>query len=214
MRTMDQIFIDLINSKAIGTELLRSEYIREYTDERGIKSLYVAEMDTAKHTFINLGFLKVARGKGRFVVVKHVPEGYNVRMEFEKLKGRTLSAPLTYQEGGDHYLKMKYQPLAIICKCKMSFIQGCVLKYVSRYKNKNGVEDLKKALQYIRLGIPMGETKAKSGAPVRFLSDYIVANNLTHTEGMILQYALACKWSKAEDLCKELVKVEYGTILE
>ena len=36
-------------------------------------------------------------------------------------------------------------------------------------RTKMVLKDLKKALQYIRLGIPMGETKAKSGAPCSFL---------------------------------------------
>ena len=31
----------------------------------------------------------------------------------------------------------------------LTFMQGNVIKYVTRYKNKNGVEDLEKAKEYI-----------------------------------------------------------------
>ena len=32
---------------------------------------------------------------------------------------------------------------------KMDFLEGNIIKYVTRYKHKNGIEDLKKAKQYI-----------------------------------------------------------------
>ncbi|AFH27140.1 nucleotide kinase [Clostridium phage phiZP2] len=31
----------------------------------------------------------------------------------------------------------------------MDFLEGNIIKYVTRYKHKNGIEDLKKAKQYI-----------------------------------------------------------------
>ena len=32
---------------------------------------------------------------------------------------------------------------------KMDFLEGNIIKYITRYKHKNGIEDLKKAKQYI-----------------------------------------------------------------
>ena len=56
------------------------------------------------------------------------------------------------QEGGSHY-KMKIQPYKFIRENNLSFFQGNVIKYVVRYKNKNGIEDLKKIIHYCELEI-------------------------------------------------------------
>jgi len=64
------------------------------------------------------------------------------------------------QVGGDHYKKMPIQPLEFIAKNGLDFFQGNVLKYVIRYKFKNGIEDLKKARHYIDMMIELEEKKA------------------------------------------------------
>ena len=53
------------------------------------------------------------------------------------------------QVGGSHYKDMLIQPLEYIIANKLSFCEGNVVKYVSRWKNKNGIEDLRKARQYL-----------------------------------------------------------------
>jgi hypothetical protein len=53
------------------------------------------------------------------------------------------------QVGGNHYNKLKIQPITYIMANKLSYGQGNVVKYVTRYPDKNGIEDLKKAKQYI-----------------------------------------------------------------
>ncbi len=42
-----------------------------------------------------------------------------------------------------------YEAINIIEAYNMDFIEGNVLKYLLRYKNKNGIEDLKKAQWYL-----------------------------------------------------------------
>jgi hypothetical protein len=55
------------------------------------------------------------------------------------------------QEGGNHYRKYAIQPTEFIHKNGVGFIEGNVIKYIMRYKDKNGLEDLKKAKHYIEL---------------------------------------------------------------
>lgn len=55
------------------------------------------------------------------------------------------------QEGGNHYKRYSIQPTEFIHKNELSFIQGNVIKYLMRYKEKNGVQDLQKAKHYIDL---------------------------------------------------------------
>lgn len=53
------------------------------------------------------------------------------------------------QVGGSHYNDMKIQPVVFIMENNLSYCQGNVIKYVCRYMNKNGAQDLVKAKQYI-----------------------------------------------------------------
>lgn len=53
------------------------------------------------------------------------------------------------QVGGNHYNKMAIQPITFIMENNLSYAQGNVIKYVCRYADKNGLQDLKKAQQYI-----------------------------------------------------------------
>ena len=41
----------------------------------------------------------------------------------------------------------------------MNFLEGNIVKYVSRWRQKNGIEDLKKAKQYLDKLIHVEETK-------------------------------------------------------
>ncbi len=56
------------------------------------------------------------------------------------------------QVGGTHY-QSKIQPVEYIRANDLDFFQGNVIKYVTRYKLKNGVEDLKKARHYLDMMI-------------------------------------------------------------
>lgn len=62
------------------------------------------------------------------------------------------------QVGGNHYANMAITPTKYIMENNIGWLEGNAIKYISRYKNKNGVEDLKKAIHYIELIIEK-ETK-------------------------------------------------------
>lgn len=53
------------------------------------------------------------------------------------------------QIGGRHYIDKPFQPWDYIVGNKMGYLEGNIIKYVSRYKEKNGVEDLIKASHYL-----------------------------------------------------------------
>lgn len=68
---------------------------------------------------------------------------------------------LKEQVGGNHYKSFKIQPIEFITINDLGYIVGNVIKYVCRYKLKNGVEDLRKARHYIDLLIE-SEVKIES----------------------------------------------------
>ena len=49
-----------------------------------------------------------------------------------------------------HYTELAISPLEYIKANELSWNVGNVIKYVSRYKSKNGLEDLKKAEWYLQ----------------------------------------------------------------
>lgn len=63
--------------------------------------------------------------------------------------------PSDRQEGGDHYKSMSIQPIRFIHANNIGYFEGNVIKYVSRWRKKNGVQDLKKAIHYLELLIQM-----------------------------------------------------------
>ena len=60
-----------------------------------------------------------------------------------------MDAVKAQQVGGDHYRQQKFQPIEYIMGNNLGFCEGNVVKYVSRWKSKGGVQDLKKARQYL-----------------------------------------------------------------
>ena len=66
-----------------------------------------------------------------------------------------VETALSTQIGGEHYKKYAIQPVEFITKNKLGFLEGCVIKRICRYEDKNGLEDLKKAKHEIDLLIEL-----------------------------------------------------------
>lgn len=58
---------------------------------------------------------------------------------------------LTKQEGGSHYKDNAIQPIVYIHANKLGFCEGNVVKYITRHKEKNGAEDIRKVIHYCEL---------------------------------------------------------------
>lgn len=55
------------------------------------------------------------------------------------------------QVAGNHYLSMPIQPAEFIHRNRIGYIEGRVITYLSRWRKKNGIEDLKKARHMLDL---------------------------------------------------------------
>lgn len=49
----------------------------------------------------------------------------------------------------DHYSKLQIEPWDFIYANNLDFFEGNVVKYICRWKEKGGIEDLQKALTYL-----------------------------------------------------------------
>jgi hypothetical protein len=59
----------------------------------------------------------------------------------------------------NHYAKYKIEPISFIVENELDYCQGNIIKYIMRYKDKNGLEDLYKAEWYIKELIKRNERK-------------------------------------------------------
>ena len=53
------------------------------------------------------------------------------------------------QVGGAHYKNLKIQPIDYILDNNLGYCEANIIKYVTRWRDKNGIEDLRKAKHYI-----------------------------------------------------------------
>ena len=67
----------------------------------------------------------------------------------------THDKALDRQEGGDHYKDMPIQPVEFIHANAIGYFEGNVIKYITRWRKKNGFADLEKAKHYIDLLIEL-----------------------------------------------------------
>jgi hypothetical protein len=62
---------------------------------------------------------------------------------------------LDKQVSGNHYKDKGIQPIIYIHANNLGFCEGNVVKYVTRWREKGGVADLRKAIHYIELLIQL-----------------------------------------------------------
>lgn len=55
------------------------------------------------------------------------------------------------QVGGDHYEKCGIMPTTYIRANNLDFFEGNIVKYITRHKDKNGAEDIKKVIHYAEM---------------------------------------------------------------
>lgn len=76
------------------------------------------------------------------------------------MSGTGVTSPLDTQVAGDHYKKLKIQPVEYIHANNIGYFEGNVIKYVSRWRDKNGTTDLEKAKHYLELLIELEQKNA------------------------------------------------------
>ena len=74
-------------------------------------------------------------------------EAWRERQKEESERQDEVSPPI--QVGGNHYERFSIQPIDFIVYNDIPFNEANVIKYVVRHSFKNGLEDLKKAKQYL-----------------------------------------------------------------
>ena len=77
----------------------------------------------------------------------------------EEIEEWNRMTALNKQVAGNHYKDLPIQPVEYIHANAMGYLEGNVVKYVSRWRKKNGIADLEKAKHYIELLIELENRK-------------------------------------------------------
>lgn len=79
---------------------------------------------------------------------------------------------LDSQIGGGHYKERGIQPVVYIHSNKLNFLEGCIVKRITRWRDKNGLEDLLKIKHEVDLLIELEGLGAKPDtAPTAYTGD-------------------------------------------
>ena len=80
------------------------------------------------------------------------------------------------QIGGDHY-KGAIQPWNFIISNNLGYLEGTAIKYLTRWRKKNGIEDLRKAVHFIEKLIEVETAKlpttSASKPPMEFYTNVL-----------------------------------------
>jgi hypothetical protein len=82
--------------------------------------------------------------------VRHRCDGYSWPDEDSYIEGVKTHVK-DKQVGGDHYKGGTMQPWDVIDAFGLDFYEGNAIRYLLRWRKKNGVEDLQKAMHYIEV---------------------------------------------------------------
>jgi hypothetical protein len=81
--------------------------------------------------------------------------------------GVDLMSALDTQVGGNHYKDLKIQPVEYMHANKIPFIEGCIIKYATRWRDKGGIADLEKIKHFAQLLIDLESATGCKPTPVQ-----------------------------------------------
>ena len=104
------------------------------------------------------------------------------------------------QIGGDHY-RSEYQHWDFIEDNGIGYLEGCATKYATRWRSKDGLKDLEKALHYVDKLMEKhlnNHRLPRGNASVAELNRFCSANSLSQVERSVV--VGLCSWACIDDL--------------
>jgi hypothetical protein len=104
------------------------------------------------------------------------------------------------QHGGDHYKGTDYEHWDWVNDVKLGYLVGNATKYVFRWRRKNGLEDLEKAIHYVE---KCKEVSAVGATSMHRYGDFwrlVTANNLYMQDAMALWYVMEGQFDKTLEI--------------
>ena len=133
-------------------------FVEEVTSE---KSFFNTKFRITISVVSNLAILLKLKNDGRYILLDNVKkdEPMTETVVPQTLKQPSSQAATNKQVGGSHYL-LPIQPIEYILANGLGYCEANVVKYVSRWRNQGGIQDLKKAIHYLEMLIDQEEKDA------------------------------------------------------
>lgn len=118
---------------------------------------------------------------------------------------------LDKQVGGTHYREGSIQPIQYIESNKLTFSEGSVVKYITRHRNKNGIQDLLKIIHYVELILEMEYSAKADGTPIETNPEWEPVetqplHNLSGTAGLYPHAKNLCQSKNCEPIQETIGK--------
>lgn len=82
------------------------------------------------------------------------------------------------QHGGSHYKKYGgLQPWDVITAWNLGYLDGTALKYIARWRDKGGLEDIRKAIHFLEKFIEVESSKQASADSHVKVGQWVKVNN-------------------------------------
>ena len=114
------------------------------------------------------------------------------------------------QVGGSHYKSMKMQPVELFALTKCTAFQANIWKYITRYKHKNGKEDIEKAMHYAQLALELNCNGNLDVTSKYCVAEFCCINGLSSTISTIVTYTANDNYRCVIEACKNLIAREYS----
>lgn len=133
-------------------------FVEEVTSE---KSFFNIKFRITISVVSNLAILLKLKNDGKYVLFDNVKkdEPMTETVVPQTLKQPSSQASTNKQVGGSHY-QLPIQPIEYILANGLGYCEANVVKYVSRWRNKGGIQNLKKAIHYLEMLIEQEEKDA------------------------------------------------------
>lgn len=133
-------------------------FVEEVTSE---KSFFNTKFRITISVVSNLAILIKLKNDGRYILFDNIKEGKPMTETVvpQTIKQQETNAATNKQVGGSHY-QLPIQPIEYILANGLGYCEANVVKYVSRWRNKGGIQDLKKAIHYLEMLIEQEEKDA------------------------------------------------------
>nr|DAQ60078.1 MAG TPA: nucelotide kinase [Caudoviricetes sp.] len=114
------------------------------------------------------------------------------------------------QVGGSHYKDMVFQPVELFAKTHCTAFQANIWKYISRYKYKNGEQDIEKCIHYAQLAIELKCNGQLGARKISIIKAFCAANKLQERQTRIIMAASFDDYAAVIKECKAILRKEYG----
>lgn len=117
---------------------------------------------------------------------------------------------LDVQIGGSHYKSLPFQPVELFAKTRCTAFQANIWKYISRYKDKSGAQDVKKCMHYAELAKELKCDGLLGYKKLNIVRTFCLHNKLSERQTKIVMAAAYDNYKAVIAECNALLQEEYS----